>query len=393
MIIFILIALTVSWIFLYNNKNAVLLNDGERVNMCIKVAVGTFAWCILMYVVAFVFQWYKSPDLSVNLESVKSLWWGGDNEHYMKIAENWYVTEGDDKLKMVFLPFYPILIRLMHFIVRDYYYAAVIVSFLSAIGSSVFLYKLIKLDYEDNISTDAVLFMLIFPFSFFMVTANSESVFMLVSLSTVYFARKNKWILASVLGFCATFTKYMGLVLFGLVLYEYVFQSYLNRKWSWKGLLIPLIPCGYGVYLLINKLIFNDWFKYIEFQKHWGQEIGFFGKNLVEMYKYGVQSYGRIFLMYGPQIVMFFLFIGLTVYCIKKKVRTSYILYMIVYFIMTYTPTMLISGGRYLWANFPIYIGFALMARDKRIGVLLKVSFGILLMFYTYAYTQHMGIW
>lgn len=53
---------------------------------------------------------------------------GIDSRHYLSIAEFGYQTEGDARLLLVFLPFYPLVVRLFHYVFQDFLVSGLFVS-------------------------------------------------------------------------------------------------------------------------------------------------------------------------------------------------------------------------------------------------------------------------
>ena len=96
-------------------------------------------------------------------------WTYTDSHHYLDIARDWYLSEGEwDRLvQLVFLPGYPVAIRLVGLVVRDYVAAAFLVSALSFSGAGVLLYRLFRLDYGHSTAQRAIKFLCLLPGSFF----------------------------------------------------------------------------------------------------------------------------------------------------------------------------------------------------------------------------------
>jgi hypothetical protein len=94
----------------------------------------------------------------------------------------------------------------------------------------------------------------IFPTAFFLTANYTESLFVLLSCSSFYAARRTRWIAAGVLGLFAALTRVAGLFLFVSLLVEWWEEK------SWKGaiglLLIPLAFAGYELSLRLQGLSF-----------------------------------------------------------------------------------------------------------------------------------------
>ena len=64
-------------------------------------------------------------------------WLCTDSQHYMDIARDWYLSDGkwDRLVQLVFLPGYPVVVRLFSYLTGDCLAAGLFVSALSFAGS------------------------------------------------------------------------------------------------------------------------------------------------------------------------------------------------------------------------------------------------------------------
>src|SRR2546423_428689 len=119
-----------------------------------------------------------------------------DGVWYRMIAEHGYQPPAHP-LAPSFFPFYPILIRVAAFIVRDFQVASLLVSNSCFIAAALIFDRLLRLDYDEAISRRAIVFLMFSPLSFFFSSAYSESTFLLLALAATFAARQGKWLLAS----------------------------------------------------------------------------------------------------------------------------------------------------------------------------------------------------
>lgn len=130
-----------------------------------------------------------------------------DSPHYIDVAKYWYVNVGEQRFFIVFFPLYPLLIKLTTF---DWQYAnisALLISNVSSIIAVVYLFKLVKLDFEDDVAKRAVFYLSIFPTAYFLCAIYSEGLFLALVVACTYYARLEKWPLASFLGMLASLTR------------------------------------------------------------------------------------------------------------------------------------------------------------------------------------------
>lgn len=337
-----------------------------------KVILITFLIRSLLLTISFIQNNFSSNNLF-------SLWVRWDGPHYIDIAKNGYQTTGEESLWIVFYPLYPIFIKLFSFITQDFVVSSILVSIVFSFFVSVLLYELTLLDFNHRTALLAVWFLNIFPTAYFLQASYTESVFLTFSLATIYFFRRGQILSASTSGFLSTLSRINGLLLLPLLLME------AKRK---KDLIVLLItPLGFGLYLLINYLLFNDplyfqqplahnWYK--TFELPW---IGI--DNLISFVK---NQEDKIF--YGEIVALIFAFL-ITIF-VFIRIRKSYALYMLINLLLFTSTNFILSTPRYILILFPIYIGLGLI--KNRLSIILISSLSLsLLIFLTIHYLE--GKW
>jgi hypothetical protein len=326
-------------------------------------------------------------------KTFEGIWNQWDSGMYIFIAKNWYVTVTDKKLLIVFFPFYPILMKLFNVVLKNYFMSGIVISNLALCFSTYYFYKLVRFDFNKYVSFNAVKYLLIFPFSFFLGACFSDGLFLALSIITFYYIRKQKWLLVGIFGFFATLTRNFGILLLIPAVIEYLSsRSNYNPVNLWRmirhGIFILFIPFGYGVYLLINKLVTGSWTTFMKYQaEYWSHTLAFFpeiGMNIE--YAIGPDwSFEDKLAIWIPQALLAILVAFLIYYAIKK-IRYSYIIYMFVYLALCLSTTWLISGARYSLGIFPMYLTLALLSRNRYVNLGISFVTYMLLGFYTVAY-------
>lgn len=318
-------------------------------------------------------------------------WLRWDANAYQRIAEFGYQTVGDAKYDIVFFPLYPFCIKLFNYIFNDYVLSAYVVSSIAFAFSTYFLYLLARIDFDEKTSYRVVLFYLIFPMSFFLMTAMSESLFMMFLFGGVYFARKKQWVLAGLFGMLCTLTRMPGIIVGAAIFIEMFHDSIMNHKnkgynssfyvnQSSKNLSkfigLLLVVFGLFIYLYINYYVTGDWFKFLEYQKeNWYNQAQFITKTLNTSLSNIISPEGKLIDILGiwvPNIAAFVLG-TIALWHGAIKMRPSYNIFLIFYILVAYAPSWLLSGGRYMIAAFPIYFSFALSSKYKLVKILLSI--------------------
>lgn len=135
-----------------------------------------------------------------------------DAAWYLRVA-----TEGyrPDDGSAAFFPVYPLTVRAVAWLpFVGPLGAALLVSNGAFLAALVMLYGLTWVEFgAETIARRAVLFLAVFPTAFFFLAPYTESLFLLLSISAFWFARRNRWFWAAVMGALAAATRNVGLLL------------------------------------------------------------------------------------------------------------------------------------------------------------------------------------
>lgn len=341
-----------------------------------------------------------------------NLWKATDSGHYLAIAQDWYLKTGvwDRLVQLVFLPGYPVLIRVLNVVIGNYLYTAMVISGLCFAGAGTMLYQLIRLDYSHEEAIRALKYLCILPGAFFFAAPMSESMFLFLSVTCIYFLRKKSWLAACVLGGVAAFTRSLGLVLLIPTIFEMITDDVTNRhketsfftaeklKRMVKYTFVLLILLGFGCYLLINYQVSRNPFQFMIYQKqHWYQSMGFFFNTVSYQIDYAIRSAQELKTNTLLGLWLPNLFCLFTSLCIMlagvKKIRPSYTAYFLIYYIVSIGATWLLSGPRYLLVLIPIPIALAVVTKKTWLDNILTIAYTVLFVLYTYMFVNRWSVW
>ena len=336
-----------------------------------------------------------------------SLWYwkASDSRHYLDIAQHWYFDYDNSGTvwRLVFLPFYPILIRAAEVLIKDYLAAGILVSVLCSAAAGSVLYRLARLDYDRETSLRAVKYYAIFPAALFYTAALSEGTFMLLSLLCIYQVRKKNWLAACIAGGLAAFTRSVGIILLVPVCFEWLTEviqsgSGNRRKTMLSGFLLLLIPLGFGAYLLINFVETGDWFRFTVYQsENWDQQLGWFFSSVRYQLTYLMDWFteGRMedgVGLWAASLLSQFFALGVMSLTARKQ-RPSYVAYFLIYFMVTMGATWLLSAPRYLLVMFPLLFGTAVLTRKKWADHVLSAGCLVLGQIYLFAFLNQFDVY
>ncbi len=308
-----------------------------------------------------------------------------DGVYYLLIAAKGYTVNAG------FFPLFPLSIHLavlpfnniFPFDPIQFFVGIILVGIYFWIALIVF-YKLIRLDYKENVAIWAIVFFLIFPTSFFYASIYSESLFLLLSLSAFYFARKEKWVWAGMAGVLLSATRFVGIFILPAILYEYF--KYEKNKSFVKLISLFVIPLGLITYAIYNFQKWGNAFYFIQAQGNFANNRTV---NSIILFPQTLFRYIKILFSVKPNIyewwvaffeLSFFVFaISLFYIAWKKKIRFSYLLFGFLCFVLPVSSGTFSGLPRYLLTIFPIFIALALI--KNKMFKIIYCAISILLLF------------
>ena len=310
----------------------------------------------------------------------------GDATRYLDLAANGYVTEGENAINLVFYPLYPLLVRWLGAL-TGLTAAGLIISQVGYALASVLLYEFILLDGDERAAWDGVLLLALYPFSMFVMGIYTEGLFLLLTIGCLYALRRGRFVWAGCVGFLAALTRTQGMLLIFPAVYEWVTQRWGRdkRRMQWSDLCLLLIPAGFGVYLCINYFLHGNFTQFLLYEADapWYQTTQWIGANIAQQYGMALEYEGLNWVIYWPQIALFFLSLATLFFGLWKKERMSLLLYGGVYLGFTYLSGWMISGGRYMLCCVPLFVTLAKVKSDPARRFLLLV-FAVLFFVYSY---------
>jgi hypothetical protein len=195
-----------------------------------------------------------------------------DAAWFLRIATHGY-AHGDGSA--AFFPLYPLAIHVVSWLPGvGPLGAALIVSNLAFLGALVVLHALSRLEgMSEGTARRTTLYLAIFPTAFFLLAPYSEAPFLLLSIATFWFARKDRWALAALMGALAALTRSIGVVLILALAVEALLQ------WRQGRALMPRLAGAAGVaagpflYFLYWQARFGDFWAPLHAQQNWGRTL------------------------------------------------------------------------------------------------------------------------
>lgn len=373
------------------------LSKKLRIRVDFLIIIGLFLlWrisLIIFFLIAESFIPIYSPDrflggtITNYLLSPEIFSWANfDGEHYMSIA-----IFGYKNLEQAFFPVYP---KLIYFLSKPFYQSffnsllfadliGLLISHLSFLIALVVLWDLLRIDFSRKVAFLTLLSLLSFPTSFFFGSVYTESIFLLLTILSFYFARKKKWFLCGFFGLIASATRVFGILLLPALLLE-IWQERTSFK---KAFWILLIPLGLLSYMYYQFVTVGDFLAFYHLQQIIGEQhqagitllpqIYFRYLKILFSFPISNSLYQTILLEFLVGIIFFVL----PIYGFFKGLRYSYVFFALASFIIPTLQGSFSSMPRYVIVLFPSFIVMALILntlQTKIRVVVILVSFTLL---------------
>lgn len=273
-----------------------------------------------------------------------------DGRHFLDISISGY----SEKSKYAFFPLYPILLDFFSFNNRSFLYAGILINLLALLGSIYILLLLLK---KFNMNPlKAVIYLLIFPTSFYLLAVYSESLFLFLTLMTFYFAEKKKFYIAGFFSSLASITRITGIAVI-LSLVAYLFLSKLRFREKFITVMISSsgLLC-YSIYLYLQTG--NPFYFFIS-ELTWGRSIEIPGANIRDAVLYTAVNGIRPESFTILSDLLFTIFgLGMGIRVIRF-LKPPLAVYTIAALFIPLTTALLLSVPRFLLVVFPIFIVLA----------------------------------
>ena len=307
-----------------------------------------------------------------------------DATAYLDIAKNGYrhdfgTYEAGD---YHWYPLYPFLIRVFSFI--GYPLAAFLISNVMSFLAITFLYLLVKEELGKKHAYKTAVYMMFFPTAFYFTTMYTESLFLFLSVSIFYFAKKGNWPLVGLLGFLVALTRMQGMLLFIPVVYIYMRSIKFDFKKIKKDVIyITGMPIGVLTFMFYEYMITGDFLIQFKSALVFGKQLSFPWTGFIFSIKAIFADTSFINVSYHVYtLLMTAFFIALL--CISyKKLRPEYTIYFALSLLVILISSNLFGATRYFLMVFPAFMVLSLYNNKNnyiKYGIILAYIFFIIIM-------------
>jgi hypothetical protein len=332
-------------------------------------------------------KWITRPAMNSEGTGFRLLgvWQKWDGCWYEKIATFGYEPGLSGT---AFYPLYPLLIRTVEPVFGgNMTLGALAVSGVSYIAAMVGLYRLVQHDFDTGVAQRTVLYISIFPVSFFFFSPFTEATFLALAVWAIYAARTRQWALAAVMALLAGFTRQQGALL-AIPLGWEAFQALREQRrvagGSALSLWLPRIEMALAIVApVISLLVYSRYATNVagvspwQAQEWWGSSYHAPWEVMQAAWDWTIERGDAVEGLNLGILLIFFVLVGAGV----KLLPLSYTLYAVVQLLpvsMRLNPTPYTSTTRYMLVLFPAFVVLALAGRWRRFNeswVMISVLF------------------
>ena len=309
-------------------------------------------------------------------------WHRWDAPHYTDIAVFGYMANdpgnlsapgysqvfpGDLDLYIVFFPLFPWLIAAVNAVIGEPIVSAFLVATVASLFVAPLLYRLVSVDLGHSIGVWTAGFLLVFPTAYFLHIGYTESLFLSLAFGSMWLARTNRWWLAGLLAALAALTRVNGLILAPALVVEAFLQWRVDpeRRLRVAWLAIAGVGIGFGVYLVVNQVVYGDPFAFSVIQReHWFKNVTWPWVGLEGTVAWLSNENPDSAFMYGGMELVFIALGFVATVATALWLRPTWAVWMAGNWILAVSTGFVLSVPRYSLPMFGIMV-FAAMIADR----------------------------
>lgn len=309
--------------------------------------------------------------------TLRQTMWRADVAHYMVIAHEGYLREPFDmenarSRQFVFFPLHPLLLWLISHVTKDVMLWGAALSNLFLFVGLFFLHKLtLAFGYDLQVARRTIFYTAAFPVSYFFSVPLTESLFLMLTVTSFYAAKKEHWWLAGAIGALASGARVNGVILAPalFVLSLQMYRSLQIKKLLW----LLLVPVGLWAFMLYSWWACGDALAFRTAIARWGRKPGFF---LTALSKYLIHPHTileswNFNLLNAASAVLCLV----CVYLLLRRREWALAVYAFLAIFFPLSTGLLQSLDRYALIIFPMFMALAIVAKSERVDTTIRYIF------------------
>lgn len=296
-----------------------------------------------------------------------NVWGRWDAQHYLAIA-----TTGYQGNEMAFFPLYPFLVHVLGGLIGNHLTAGLIISNLSFFIALAYLYALVRLEYgDDTVAYHAIFYTAIFPTAIFFSAVYTESLFLALTVASVYYARHGNYVTSGVFGALASMTRVEGMLTAIPLAYE-AWRGWRERRGTTltRGIIgVALVPAGLFTYMTYLYALVGDPLFFLKIQDNWHRHLAPPWVSIINtVHAIAVQplaSSESVNHMIELAFTLAFLVLMVVAF---RTLRPSYSWYFAASLLVPMSTASLMSMPRFVLVIFPAFMLMALWGRNPLVN-------------------------
>ena len=335
--------------------------------------------------------------------NLQLMWQRFDSGFYLGIAKGGYDTRhlAHPVASWAFYPLYPLAVSMVS---RPFGYgaanlrlAAILVANAAGLAAAAYLYALARREFGARVAGKTVLYLALFPTSFYLSAIYPESLFLLCAVACIYYTRGHRWWLAGIFGGLAALGRAQGVLLLLPVAWELLLSlredapaggadaggpvvsvqaamaygrrlaAGLAQGRTWLALpALALIPGGLLLFLAYGKHGTGSWLVSFDVQRaRWGRYYENPWTVLANAIQHPHAASPMDWNFWSLNMAMVAAFLGFVVWAFRR-LPSTYGVYTLVMVLLPLSSSRLNSISRYYLPVFPALILLALWSDDPQ---------------------------
>jgi hypothetical protein len=316
---------------------------------------------------------FDLPFESAKLAETFAAW---DSGWYFDIAKRGYYYSADGQSSIAFSPLYPLAMRALAWPFGSsdaaLWGAGIAISFAAFLAGLIVLHRLThRMCGDREVARRTVLYLSVFPFSFFLTRVYPSGLFFLLSVAAIGLAHGSRWWLAGLLGGLAALTRPQG-ILVAVPLLLMALQGARGKELVSRVVALSPVPLAFLGYHVYIGMLAGHALAWLETERQWGFTMGHPPWQLllrliatierVGLYDYFFTSSAAAYHLFHGVAALFFLAMTPAVF---KRLGLPLGAYVLVSLIVPLSGNALEGIGRYSAVIFPVFIALALIKSPR----------------------------
>jgi hypothetical protein len=315
-----------------------------------------------------------------------------DSGWYVGVARDGYRFVEGGRSNLAFFPVYPLAMRYAGYALggrtEHFFLGGIAVSWAAFVAAMVMLYQLARIDLDENGAERAVWFAAVFPSAYFFGLVYSESVFLLLTVTTVYALRTRRWFvagLAGALAMCSRANAIVALPAFAWLAWRAAGRD--REPLISAGLALAAMAAGFAAWCGYVYLLSGNPFEWAASIGRWNYQpgsapwqplAGLLGALWNRPYEYFSTEHQAVYDTFNGLAA---LTVALSTPYVWWRLGAGYGLFMLANLALPLSTGQFEGLGRYCSVLFPFSLGLAAAVRSTTFQHLILFAFGALFMF------------